>query len=82
MDNLIFNFEGKKVRFVGTWENPEWIAQDICDILDISNVSKALSEFDEDEKGITNSYTLGGNQNLLTVKESGFYKLIFIKTNS
>lgn len=28
-----------------------------------------------DEKGVYNSYTLGGNQNLVTVNESGLYAL-------
>lgn len=76
MDNFLY-FEDKKVRFVGNWENPEWIAQDICDILEIINVSDALSDFDEEEKGIATVYTLGGKQNLLTVKEPGLYKLLF-----
>lgn len=76
MDEL-FNFEGYNVRFVGTWENPEWIAQDICDVLEIANVSQALEDFDDDEKGISNTYTLGGSQSMLTLKEAGLYKLLF-----
>ena len=76
MDNLLY-FEGKEVRFVGNWENPEWIAQDICNILGIVNVSQALGDFDNDEKGIYITYTLGGSQQLLTVKEPGLYKLLF-----
>ena len=33
---------------------------------------------DEDEKGVTNGYTLGGNQELTIINESGLYHLIFI----
>lgn len=72
MDNILI-FEGNRVRFVGDWENPEWIAQDICDILGIINVSDALSDFDDDEKGIVSIYTPGGTQALLTLKEPGLY---------
>ncbi len=70
-------FEGRRVRFVGTADIPEWIAQDVGDVLGIENVSRALADFDEDEKGIRIVYTLGGKQRLLTVYESGLYRLIF-----
>lgn len=73
---LILDFEGQRVRFVGTMDRPEWIAQDICNILDISNVSQALAGLDDDEKGICTSDTLFGKQKLLTVYEPGFYKLL------
>lgn len=72
-----FEFEGQGVRFVGTAEDPEWVASDIGIILDIQNVRQNLAEFDEDEKGVCTVYTPGGEQELLTVKESGLYKLIF-----
>lgn len=72
-----FSFEEQELRFVGTADNPEWIAVDVCNILELGNVSQALSDFDEDEKGITNNDTLGGLQSMLTVTESGLYRLIF-----
>lgn len=74
---LNFSFEGQEVRFVGTADNPEWVAVDICRILDLSDTSKALSDFEEDEKGTTNIRTPGGLQDVLTVTEPGLYKLIF-----
>ena len=72
-----FLFENQEVRFVGTADNPEWVAIDICNVLDLTDTSKALSDFDEDEKGTTNVRTLGGIQNVLTITESGLYRLIF-----
>ncbi len=48
----IFTFEHQQVRFVGTAENPEWIASDLCQIFGIRNVSDTLAKFSEDEKGI------------------------------
>lgn len=72
-----FEFEGQGVRFVGTSENPEWVAIDVCQVMDLGNPSQALSEFEDDEKGITTVDTPGGKQELLTVTESGLYKLIF-----
>lgn len=76
-DLLNFEFEGQGVRFVGTSENPEWVAIDVCNVLDIENPSDALSGFDNDEKGVANVDTLGGKQEMLTVTEPGLYKLIF-----
>lgn len=76
-DLIVFGFENQQVRFVGTPEQPEWVAQDVCTVLEIKNVSDTLVKFDEDEKGIASIYTLGGIQELLTVTEPGLYRLIF-----
>ena len=77
-ENIVpFNFEGKEVRFVGTFDRPEWIAQDVCDCLGLGNVSKALMLIPDSEKGITKGDTLGGKQDMATVLEPGFYRLVF-----
>ncbi|OKH31169.1 hypothetical protein NIES2101_41790 [Calothrix sp. HK-06] len=76
MSNLtVFNFESKEVRFVGTADKPEWIAADVCAVLDIRNNRDALSRLDEDEKGVVTIDTPGGKQELTTVNESGLYSL-------
>lgn len=80
-DLSVFVFESQEVRFVGTLEKPEWIAADVCTILEIKNVSDALANFDGDERGIANIYTPGDDnpqgQEMLTVTEPGLYRLIF-----
>ena len=60
--------------------NETWfIAQDICNILNLRNPRKAIQSLDIDEKhDVTISYTLGGNQRVKAVNESGLYHLIFI----
>ena len=73
----VFSFESKQVRFVGTADKPEWIAADVCDCLELANVSQAIDSLDEDEKGITIVDTPGGEQEMLTVTEPGLYNLIF-----
>lgn len=65
------------MRFVGTQDNPEWIAVDAGDALDIQNVRQVLAGFDADEKGVCTVYTPSGKQTMLTVTESGLYRLIF-----
>jgi len=71
------HFEGYIVRFVGTADNPAWVASDVCAVLDLSNVSEALSDFEDYQKGISNVDTPGGVQKMLTVTEAGLYALVF-----
>lgn len=57
---------------------PWFVGKDVCDLLGLVNSRKSLQSLDEDEKGVTNGYTLGGNQELTIISESGLYHLIFI----
>jgi len=78
MSNLsIFAFEGQQVRFVGTADKPEWVAQDVADVLEIQNIRQTLAGFEQDEKGVCTIYTPGGEQEMLTVTEPGLYRTIF-----
>lgn len=78
MTNLtIFAFERNTVRFVGTAQKPEWVAQDVCSVLGIKNARDTLADFELDEKGVAIVYTPGGEQVLLTITEPGLYRLIF-----
>jgi len=60
-----------------TMDNEPWfIAKDVCDILELNNVSQALSRLDEDEKNTIILNDGIGNPNKLAVNESGLYSLI------
>jgi prophage antirepressor-like protein len=74
---LNLDFEGHRVRFVGTAENPEWVAVDVCDVLGIENSRDAVSRLPDDEKGVVITDTIHGKQKLRTVYESGLYRLMF-----
>jgi len=54
-----------------------FIAADVCKALDIKNSSDAMSRLDDDEKGVGNTDTLGGRQQVAIINESGLYSLIF-----
>lgn len=73
----IFAFEGQQVRFVGTADKPEWVAQDICNVLEVGSAGNALRNFETDEKGMYSIHTPGGEQEMLTVTEPGLYRLVF-----
>lgn len=79
MNNEItpFDFHGHNVRVLTDERDEPWfIAKDVCAVLEIGNPSQALTNLDDDEKGITTTDTLGGPQKTVTVSESGFYKLV------
>ena len=69
---------GKTFNVYGTVEEPLFRAKDVADWLDISNVSQMAQSVDEDEKGIYNVYTLGGNQDVLFLTENGVYEVLML----
>ena len=69
---------GKTFNVYGTVEEPLFRAKDVADWLDISNVSQMAQSVDEDEKGIYNVYTLGGNQDVLFFTENGVYEVLML----
>jgi anti-repressor protein len=73
----VFDFEGRKVRVIMADGEPEWVVNDICSILEISNASDAISRLEKDEVGLTDVIdSLGRRQKTSTVKEAGLYSLI------
>ena len=72
-----FSFEGCAVRTLLHAGEPWFVASDVCAILALANSSRKVSSLDESEKGVTNTYTLGGEQKVAIVSESGLYQLIF-----
>lgn len=57
--------------------NPWFVAKDVCDVLELSNVGQALARLDDDEKSsITLNDGTPGNPNKAIVSESGLYALV------
>lgn len=74
--SLNLDYSGQRVRMVGTSDRPEWVAADVCEILDLADPSMALAGFPPDCKGTSLIGTPGGPQRMLTVTEPGLYRLI------
>ena len=70
-------YDGQEVRVVGTPERPEWVAKDVGDILGIVDLHTTLADIPDDEKGRHTVPTPGGPQEMVTLTESGLYRLIF-----
>lgn len=75
--DAVFKFESATpVRMFNIDGNPWFAAKDVCDALGLRNSRKAIGMLDEDEKGVTSSYTPGGMQAVNVINESGLYTLI------
>ena len=81
MNNEIkkFDFKGAPVRTLTDKAGEPWfVAKDVCDILELSNVTEALRSLDDDEKSnfrISEVAQNGGRAPLI-ISEPGLYKLI------
>ena len=54
-----------KIRYLEDGDELWFVAADVAKALDLTNVRKNLADFPDDEKGVTNVYTLGGPQKWL-----------------
>lgn len=73
-----FDFKGASLRALTDEAGEPWfVAKDVCDVLELSNVGQALARLDDDEKSsITLNDGTPGNPNRAIVSESGLYALV------
>lgn len=71
-----FKFESKSIRTLAINNEPWFVAKDLCNAINISNYRDAIERLDQDEKGVALTDTLGGQQEMNIVSESGMYTLI------
>ncbi|EAA8312674.1 Bro-N domain-containing protein [Salmonella enterica] len=75
--DAVFKFESASpVRMFNIDGNPWFSAKDVSDAIGLRNSRKAIAMLDDDEKGVTSSYTPGGMQAVNVISESGLYTLI------
>ncbi|MEH7463880.1 BRO family protein [Bacillus thuringiensis] len=73
----MFNYAGKQVRTVVRDGEPWFVAKDVCDILDIKQVVRAVDKLDEDEvTTIHITDNLGRLQNTYIINEAGLYMVM------
>ena len=74
----IFDFRPEQqVRTILDENNMPWfVAVDVCRSLEIRDTSNAVLRLDHDERGTRIVRTLGGEQEVLVINESGLYSLI------
>lgn len=76
-NELMYSFENNNVRVIMQENEPWFVAKDVCDILELTDVSMSLKRLDERDKLVQTVFVSGQNRNVSTINESGLYDLIF-----
>lgn len=71
-----FNYDNNQVRTVMQDGEPWFVLKDVCNVLGISKYRDTASRLDSDERGSVRVDTLGGEQDVVAVNESGLYRVI------
>ena len=75
-DLQMFDYNSNQVRVVTVDGEPWFVLRDVCEVLDLSNSRMVADRLDPDEKGVSQIDTLGGNQEMTVINESGLYNVI------
>lgn len=76
-DNLLIKqFNDLNITIYGTCEEPLFKAKDIGDLLEMSNIREVIKNFNERQKVVSLTDTLGGQQNTTFLTEQGLYKVL------
>lgn len=67
---------GREFKIYGTIEEPLFLAKDVAEFIEHSDVSKMMKSVDEDEKVKNIVRTLGGNQEMWFLTENGLYEVL------
>lgn len=67
---------GQQFAVYGTPDEPLFKATDVAAIIEHSNITKMLSLVDDDEKGVNQLLTPGGNQQVWFLTEDGLYEVL------
>ena len=72
----IFNYNGNEVRTIQKDGEPWFVLKDVCEVLGISKYRDTADRLDPDERGPVRVDTLGGEQEMIAINESGLYNVI------
>ena len=71
-----FKFNDKDIRVIGSYNEPWFVAKDICDILGLKNVTESLRNIPEKWRVSEILRTSYNSQNMNIISEPAVYKLI------
>ena len=67
----VFSYNGARVRTVERDGVVWFVAKDVCDVLELSDVSMTVSRLDEDVKLVQKLFVSGQNRDFMTISKSG-----------
>lgn len=71
-----WTFGETEVRTIERDGEPWWVLSDVCKVLELNSPHKVADRLEEDEKGRNLIPTLGGEQEMTIISESGLYSVI------
>ena len=74
---LFSNPEFGEIRTTTINNEPWFVLKDLCAAFGDQNYRRVASRLEDDEKGVSQIATPGGNQNMTIVNESGLYSTLF-----
>lgn len=78
MEIIPFIYGGTEVRMIlDESGNPWWVAKDVCNCLELENVTRAVSDLDKEDLTLLTVRSDKQNREMNCVNESGLYQLIF-----
>lgn len=77
MQTFTFNPSNQPIRVETIESEPWFVAKDVCDALQLTEVSNTISRLDDDEKLTRTLFVSGQGRQMWLVNESGLYNLIF-----
>lgn len=72
-----FFFNAHEVRAIDLEGQPWFVAKDVCDVLELENVTRAVETLDDDELTLLKVRAGGQQREMNCVSESGLYALVF-----
>lgn len=75
--NTLLGGEELKLNVFGSANRPLFFGKEVCKLLDIKNHRNAIGSLKPEHRGVHTMDTLGGQQKVSMVTESGLYKLVF-----
>lgn len=79
MNEIVKIYNNQPVRIIQQNGEPWFVAKDVCDVLGLSQVSRALQRLEQDERGlleITHPQNANAKLKVNVVSEPGLYQLI------
>lgn len=73
----IFNYQNHQVRLIIQDGEPWFVVKDVCEVLEIGDIRRAVERLEEDERSLTPLVdSLGRKQEQYVVNEPGLYTLV------
>ena len=73
---LVKQFQDLNINIYGTYEDPLFKAKDIGELLEMSNIRETIKTFNDKQKVVSLTDTLGGKQKTTMLTEQGLYKVL------